>query len=260
MKAGIYLGLCAAFMSALSPAVFAANGLAPSILEYARGKVLVNHGNGFDVFLTGDTVNAGDSIFVGTNSSARVSVSNCAIELAPSSLFIVPNKMSCSAGDKIAFMDGVFITPTAATAQGNSIDNLIATYSQHQSIAANAGDIELANCLASSIKKLKSTKDFLNRNPGVGTQSLISNAEEQAATCHASAAVEHMEPQQIVEQQPIIAPEPAPIPVLPNATPAIGGMGAVAIVAGGLAVVGGGVAALLLLNKKSSAATSAKAN
>lgn len=89
-------------------------------LQASNGKVLVNQGKGFVPASGLISLNAGDKIMVGKDSSASVlyTTANCSVDVAASTVVAVQAKAPCSAGQTIGAVDSVFVH-SAAGSGGN---------------------------------------------------------------------------------------------------------------------------------------------
>lgn len=88
----------------VSSTAFADVGAA--VLGSAQGKVLINHGKGFEPAAPNTALRVGDRVMVGQESLATISFEECQISLERPTVFTVTNKAPCSGG-------APSITPTA---------------------------------------------------------------------------------------------------------------------------------------------------
>jgi hypothetical protein len=85
-----------------------------AVMSSASGKVLINKGKGFHAAAGLVSLNVGDTVMVGKDSSAVISYnSGCSIDAAASSVVTVAAKAPCAAGQASITEDGAFITPVA---------------------------------------------------------------------------------------------------------------------------------------------------
>jgi hypothetical protein len=99
---------------ALSLALASASVQAASMVAHVgdfHGKVLVNQGEGFVPVSGPLALKAGDSVMIGEESFATVSYNECSVALTEPTVFIVGEKAPCVKGEKIAALQGAFISP-----------------------------------------------------------------------------------------------------------------------------------------------------
>jgi hypothetical protein len=236
--------LTAAFSSAVAPIALASN--VDIMLKDISGKVLVNHGHSFEPPTQSSSLRAGDRILLGENGAATLIFNGCQIHLSSATVFSIPAKPNCEAGEQAAFVSGVFVQPTGGAAGPVSrLKQLISNYSRQQKMAMAQGNTAVAECLGQNLTRLKGMQKFLVRNPGVSSTDLIDDVEAKANACQTEQDVIN------VEKPPVLqAVAPAPAPIVAAAPAAMGGMSSttLALAGGGVALAAGGLAALLLLN------------
>jgi hypothetical protein len=89
-------------------------------LSQTQGKVLVNHGSGFQPANGLVSLNVGDKIMIGKEGSAALSYggADCTVSLAPSSVTTVTEMAPCKAGETVAAIDSVIVTPAKGKGGG----------------------------------------------------------------------------------------------------------------------------------------------
>ena len=90
-----------------------------------HGKVLVNHGKGFEPAIGSMLLNAGDKIMVGANSSAKINYLNskCLVSANASSVVSVTAAAPCKLGTVVGSVDNVFAIPASAPATGGQLSD-----------------------------------------------------------------------------------------------------------------------------------------
>jgi hypothetical protein len=83
-----------------------------------HGKVLVNQGEGFVPVSGPLALKAGDTVMIGEESFATVSYNECAVSLTEPTVFTVGEKAPCAKGEKIASVQGTFISPATHSYAG----------------------------------------------------------------------------------------------------------------------------------------------
>jgi hypothetical protein len=78
-----------------------------------KGKVLINHGDGFTPASGLSALNVGDKVMVGKDGSATVAYAGagCSVSLAPATVVTIGEVAPCQAGETMAAVDSVFVTP-----------------------------------------------------------------------------------------------------------------------------------------------------
>jgi len=89
----------------------AANSVAN--LQDVQGKVMIDHGKGFELAALNSGLNVGDRVFVGQGGSAVVAFEGCTVNIAKATVFTVGKVAPCAKGTKTADIGGVFVTPAA---------------------------------------------------------------------------------------------------------------------------------------------------
>jgi hypothetical protein len=110
VKQAFAIGLVGVWALGCALPTWAASSLAT--LQLASGKVMVSQGDGFVSADAGLPLRAGDRIMVGDGAKAEIAFGNCAVTVAPQSLFVVPAKAPCAKGEAMAFVESGFIQPT----------------------------------------------------------------------------------------------------------------------------------------------------
>jgi hypothetical protein len=107
-----------------------------------NGKVLINHGKGFEPATGSVLLNVGDKIMVGANSFAKINYLNakCLVSANGSSVVTVTAKAPCSLGTVVGSVDNVFAVPAAAEA-GPGADAGIAGLSTEATIGLGIGAV-----------------------------------------------------------------------------------------------------------------------
>jgi hypothetical protein len=109
-------------IASVASAAFLITTLAPSLAASPiaeatglEGKVLVNHGKGFELASGSVLLNAGDRLIVGEKSSATVSYLNvkCTVSATNSTVLTVAAVAPCKSGTVVGSVDNVFATPVA---------------------------------------------------------------------------------------------------------------------------------------------------
>ncbi len=77
------------------------------------GKVLVNHGQGFEVLQNSASLNVGDQILVGADSRAMITylAENCSIDISKPKTLTISKTATCKSGETVAAVDSTFIMP-----------------------------------------------------------------------------------------------------------------------------------------------------
>jgi hypothetical protein len=93
----------------------AAQAAAPlADLSQIHGKVLVNHGKGFEAVVGAVSLNAGDQVMVGSESGAVISyVSGCSVSVVKPKVITIGAKAPCVAGVATIEAENTFIVPVA---------------------------------------------------------------------------------------------------------------------------------------------------
>jgi hypothetical protein len=91
-------------------------------LSQLQGKVLVNHGKGFEPANGLVELSAGDKVLVGKESSATLSYmgSDCTVTVAESSVVTVSEVAPCKAGEVVGAVDSVIVIPAQAEEGGGA--------------------------------------------------------------------------------------------------------------------------------------------
>jgi hypothetical protein len=238
----------AAMLSLLAQPVLA-NDMA-ALLSSPQGKVLVNTSTSYEPALSEMSLQIGDRIFVGSKSSASLVYEACTISLLENSVYTVPAQPACAGAKALAVVEGVFITPVAATAPNAQLKMWIANYSSLQKDAAASGRTETADCLTENINKMRALPNFWSRNPGVDPLLTINDLDVSARSCGEGPRVETAK---ILRQKPpsnpVVISKPSPI----IQSTSSGGMSGTTLAVLGVAGAAGlGLGAVLLLSKKSS--------
>jgi hypothetical protein len=113
MKKFIASVVSAAFLIATVAPSLAASPIAKA--TGLQGKVLVNHGKGFEVATGSVFLNAGDRLMVGEKSSVTVNYLNvkCTVSATNSTVLTVAAVAPCKSGTVVGSVDNVFATPVA---------------------------------------------------------------------------------------------------------------------------------------------------
>jgi hypothetical protein len=84
-------------------------------LSGLQGKVLVNHGKGYQPAVGSVVLNTGDLVMVGEKSSAKINYLNtkCLVSANASSVVMVTSVAPCKAGVVVGSVDAVFAVPAA---------------------------------------------------------------------------------------------------------------------------------------------------
>jgi hypothetical protein len=103
----------AASMMAMTGVAVSAESPVASLTDI-QGKVLVSQGEGFTSAAGLISLNVGDKIMVGPESSAAVyfEAAACSVVAKPASIFVVPAEAPCTAQTGMA-TDSLFVTPVA---------------------------------------------------------------------------------------------------------------------------------------------------
>jgi hypothetical protein len=110
------------FIASVASAAFLIATVVPSLAASPiaeatglHGKVLVNHGKGFEVATGSVLLNAGDRLMVGEKSSATVNYLNvkCTVSASNSTVLTVAAVAPCKSGTVVGSIDNVFATPVA---------------------------------------------------------------------------------------------------------------------------------------------------
>ena len=97
-----------AFMGTVTLAVAAETPVAN--LSDTTGKILIDQGQGF-VASAGQSLKAGDRVFVGDKSSAIVAYAGCTVKLDKPTVFVVSKAAPCLQGSNSTQIGSVIITP-----------------------------------------------------------------------------------------------------------------------------------------------------
>ena len=84
-----------------------------AIVTNFAGKILVNHGKGFTKAQPNVTLNIGDSVFIGDDSSVTISytTAQCNITYTTPQTLVLPAKAPCNAGETLSEAGNLSIQP-----------------------------------------------------------------------------------------------------------------------------------------------------
>ena len=108
MRFAMVLGL-----SVLSAAqALAASGPTAENADFS-GKILISHGKGFSQAISNISLKAGDSIFIGDNSSITIAyqAAKCSVTYSTPQTFNVPAKAPCHEGQMLGQIDNLTVEP-----------------------------------------------------------------------------------------------------------------------------------------------------
>lgn len=90
-------------------------------LTSVKGKVLLNHGDGFEAVTDEVLLNVGDKIIVGDKSSAQINYlsSGCVVTVSASSMSTISEAAPCKAGEVVGLVDSLFVQPVAFSTPPN---------------------------------------------------------------------------------------------------------------------------------------------
>ena len=90
-------------------------------LTSVKGKVLLNHGDGFEAVTGSVLLNVGDKIIVGDNGSAQINylASGCIVTASASSMSTISEAAPCKTGEVVGLVDSLFVQPVAFSGPPN---------------------------------------------------------------------------------------------------------------------------------------------
>jgi hypothetical protein len=84
------------------------------------GKVLVNHGQGFEALTSAENLAVGDQVLVGADGHVVLTYAalNCSVDIAQPKTLTISKTGGCKKGQSVALVDSTFVEPVNAMGAG----------------------------------------------------------------------------------------------------------------------------------------------